>query len=78
MHVRSLKRMEEVAIAADRSMSLPLTLKTRKGYFDGQDVSLRGGMVVFLGGTSRGGCMPSAGMLGWPLQGHQDHQDHHL
>jgi tRNA-dihydrouridine synthase 3 len=33
------KRIEEIARAAERSMSLPLTLKTRKGYFDDQDVT---------------------------------------
>lgn len=32
------RRIEEIAKAADRSMSLPLTLKTRKGYYDDQDV----------------------------------------
>ncbi|KAJ9524472.1 hypothetical protein QJQ45_019569 [Haematococcus lacustris] len=33
------KKIKDIAEAADRSMSLPLTLKTRKGYYDDQDVS---------------------------------------
>jgi tRNA-dihydrouridine synthase len=35
------KRIAEIAQAADRSMSVPLTLKTRKGYYDDKDVSGR-------------------------------------
>ncbi|GFH23482.1 tRNA-dihydrouridine synthase 3, partial [Haematococcus lacustris] len=31
------KKIKDIAEAADRSMSLPLTLKTRKGYYDDQD-----------------------------------------
>ena len=33
------KRIEEIARSMSRSMSIPLTLKTRKGYYDGNDVS---------------------------------------
>ncbi|KAL6747924.1 hypothetical protein V8C86DRAFT_2894094 [Haematococcus lacustris] len=33
------KKIKDIAEAADRSMSLPLTLKTRKGYYDDQDVT---------------------------------------
>ncbi len=33
------RKIEEIARAGSRAMSLPLTLKTRKGYYDNQDVS---------------------------------------
>lgn len=33
------QRIEEIARSMSRSMSCPLTLKTRKGYYDGNDVS---------------------------------------
>jgi len=33
------KKIEEIARSMSRSMSIPLTLKTRKGYYDGNDVS---------------------------------------
>lgn len=33
------KRIEEIARSVSRSMSCPLTLKTRKGYYDDKDVS---------------------------------------
>lgn len=40
--LRCPRRIEEIARAMSRSMALPLTLKTRKGYNDGQDVSETG------------------------------------
>uniref|UniRef100_A0A7S3VPV2 tRNA-dihydrouridine(47) synthase [NAD(P)(+)] n=1 Tax=Dunaliella tertiolecta TaxID=3047 RepID=A0A7S3VPV2_DUNTE len=33
------RRLEDIARAADRAMSLPLTIKTRKGYYDDADVT---------------------------------------
>ena len=49
--LRRPQKMEEIARAMSRSMSCPLTLKTRKGYNDGQDVSAllywQGGRLVF-------------------------------
>ncbi|KAF5842759.1 hypothetical protein DUNSADRAFT_5131 [Dunaliella salina] len=33
------RKLEDIARAADRAMSLPLTIKTRKGYYDDADVT---------------------------------------
>lgn len=53
------KRLEEIARAADRAMSIPLTIKTRKGYYDNNDVG--GGRARAAGMHMRAGRAPHAG-----------------